>query len=268
MSEGTKLKKGIAAVWILLLLMASGLAFDARGEDKEKKTSSVEEAKQKAKEAMEKLKKDVDKADKTDVDEMKKLASEKMASGKEALGKQLEKAKGKSEEVKDKLKKDKEAEEKKGNAGDNNGKANGSDKAKGEAEHPGKHLGEAKKAEADATDSDSAGKEDEEKARDIRRRELGYLMHRRYLGTNEKHQQLMKQIGEKKGLKMSEQHKHYRRIARLERLRELAVDIDDAEKIKTIDALLQQEITRHENVMVELHKQAKQDVKQGDKEGK
>jgi hypothetical protein len=93
-------------------------------------------------------------------------------------------------------------------------------------------------------------------------------MHRRYLDNNEKHSEIMKQITERKGLKIAEQRKHIKRIARLERVRELAVDKNDTKRIEKVDELLARETERHESVMVKLHEKAKQGDNSGQKEGK
>jgi hypothetical protein len=264
MRQGNLLQWGTVVTGLLSLMLMSATIHAAGDGQKEQKKSTVDDAKEKAADAIRKLKDNMKDAESKDMEDVKKQASDKVNEGKEALGKKVE-------DLKAELEKKKAAAKKKGasDEGDEDGKGN--DKAKGEADHPGKHLGQEKqdeKADSDS-DSDTAGATETEKERveRLRRREMGYLMHRRYLDGNEKHSAMMKQISERKGLKIAEQRKHIKRIARLERVRELAVDKNDTPSIEKVDELIARETERHESVMVKLHSQAKQGNSAGQKEG-
>ncbi|MBN2717622.1 MAG: hypothetical protein JXX14_17350 [Deltaproteobacteria bacterium] len=279
MKRRTLLGRGIVGVLGLSLMLASAMAFADKGAG-ENNSDKVAEAKQKAQEAMNKLKADAEQVGAGDMEDAKKQANEKWSKGKEALNKKLEEAKQKgeeakqtakekSEEAKQKLKEKNEAAEAKaaGGSGDS-----GKHLAKGQTdENPGKHLGQEKQAEKDASaDTDSAAESDvdSEATNRRRRREMGYMMHKRYLETNEEHMKLMKKVSDKKGLRAKEQRKHIKRIARLERMKELAADTGDTKTIARIENLQQREIERYGDAMVKLHKQEKQAVQNEKEEGK
>lgn len=219
--------------------------------------SAIEDAQAKAQDALNKAKAEAEKSEIKSVEDAKKMASDRLAKGKEELGKKWNKLKEENAAKNADKADDKEDKENEGQG--KSAKKNGKQLAKGQAGASEQQLVQENEAGGD-TDSDGASTEAAalEKQNLVRRREMGYMMHRRYLDDNETHLKTMKAIGEKKGLKAKEQRKHIQRIAKLQRLLELAEDKEDAQTIERIEKLQEREIARHEKALVQLHKRAKQ----------
>lgn len=239
-------------VWALFasVLLCGSLALaqseDDKGNSKEQLKEKAKAAMKKAQEEAKKIQDDVKKAEPKNLEDAKKLAKDKFAVGKDALSKRL--AKSKDGTAAPEAKKEKDS-------------ASDKTSAKEQKSSQGKKLakGQAEKIVDSVNDTDTVPSEEAEQQRlmQIKRREIGYIAHRKHLAGDKKHQDMIASAAAKTDDKSKEQRKHLKRTAKIKRMQELAADEGNTQLLTRISALQKKEIARHEQEMKKIVEKGK-----------